>query len=150
MNLLFWFLLLVPSQSAAADEGVTGFFLTIKCQRNLQRHREILTSKSVCLPPSPIIYPKEFESISVVQEFGGKVFFDLKFTPKGYEMLLKVTENLPESKLALVVADQVFYVVKASELRVAPAFRFQAGAVNKETMEDVHRQLMSAMLAAER
>jgi hypothetical protein len=146
--LLLISLLTVSPAVQDEQQGVTGIFLTIDCRRDIPRRQEMLTSKSICLTQSPIIFPKDFENVGVVKELGSTIFFDLKFTSKGYQTLLKLTENLPDSKLALVVEDQVFFVFKASELKVAPTFRFQTVPKFRNQMEEVHRQLVSAMEAS--
>jgi len=143
-----WLLLLFAPSSLLADEGVTGIFLTIECRKDIPRRREMLTTKSICVTQSPIINPKDFETIGNVKELGSSVFFDLKFTSKGYETLMKLTANLPDSKLALIVEDEVFFVFEASELKVAPTFRFQTVQKFKNQMESVHKQLVNAMEAS--
>lgn len=130
------------------DPAATGIFLTIECRKDIPKRHEMMSSKSICLTQSPIIYPKDFENIGPVKELGSKLFFDLTFTSKGYETLLKLTANLPDSKLALIVNEEVFFVFAASELNVAPTFRFQTIAKFKNQMETVHRQLKVAMEAS--
>jgi hypothetical protein len=148
MNKAFWLLLFFAPSNLVGDDGVTGIFLTVECRKDIPKRREMLSTKSICVTQSPIINPKEFETIGNVKELGSNVFFDLKFTPKGYETLMKLTANLPDSKLALIVEDQVFFVFKASELKVAPTFRFQTVLKFKNQMETVHKQLVSAMEAS--
>lgn len=148
MNIAFWLMLLVSPPEAEPDGGVTGIFLTVECRAGIPKRREMLSTKSVCLTQNPIINPRHFEHVGNVKDFGAHVFFDLKFSPRGYETLLKLTENLTDARLALVVEDQVFFVFKASELRLAPTFRFQTAAKNRRIMEDVHQQLVNAMASA--
>lgn len=149
MNAVLWLMLLVTPLEQPG-EGVTGIFLSIECRKHIPKKREMLSTKSICLTQTPIISPKEFESVGNVMDFGSDVFFDLRFSPRGYETLLKLTENLPDSRLALVVEDQVFFVFKAAELRLAPTFRFQTVMKHKGQMQSVHRQLLSAMQATAR
>jgi hypothetical protein len=139
---------LLSYQPASQDQPVTGIFLTIDCRKDIPKRHEMLSTKSICVTQSPIIYPKDFESIGTIKELGSNIYFDLTFTPRGYETLLKLTANLTDSRLALIVEDEVFFVFEASELKVAPTFRFQTIAKFKNQMETVHRQLKSAMAAS--
>ena len=139
---LVYFLVSFLSPADAPDVGVTGIFLTIDCRRDIPRKHEMLTTKTVCLTQSPIIQPKDFSAIGPIREVGANMYFDLSFTPKGHQTLIKLTANLPDSQLALVVNDEVFFVFKSSELKVAPTFRFQAAVKYRSTMESVHKHLI--------
>lgn len=128
----------------------TGIYMTIDCRKDMTRHREMLGTRMVCITQSPIMQPKDFAAIGPVREAPTQVYFDLKFTPKGHETLIKLTANLPESHLAVVVGDEVFYVFKASDLKVAPTLRFQTALANRTAMESVQRQLVDAKEAADK
>ena len=130
------------------DQAVTGIFLTIECRKDIPKRHEMLSSKSICITQSPIIYPKDFESVGSIMEFGSNIYFDLTFTARGYETLMKLTANLPESKLALVVGDEVFFVFETTELKVAPTFRFQTLSKFRNQMESIHKELKRAMAAS--
>jgi hypothetical protein len=146
LNTLFSLLLLV---SAAPDDGhVTGIFLTIDCHKHIPRKPGMFSAKSVCLPHSPIIYPIDFASVTPVKEIGENIFFDLTFTSKGHHTLIEVTANLPDSHLALIVNDEVFFVFKASDLKAAPTFRFLVPLKYRNEVEGVQRQLVQIMASA--
>jgi hypothetical protein len=146
---IFLTILFLWHQPDLPDQGnATGIFLTIECRKDIPKRHEMLSTRSICVTQSPIIFPKDFETIGAVKEVGSNIFFDLTFTAKGYETLLKLTANLTDSKLALIVEDEVFFVFKASELKLAPTFRFQTGSKFKNQMETVHRQLKSAIEAS--
>jgi hypothetical protein len=125
-----------------AEGKISGIFMTIDCRKDIPRKHEMLTSKTVCLTQNPIIQPKDFGTIGPMQESGANIYFDLTFTPKGHQTLIKLTSNLPDSQLALVVNDEVFFVFKSSELKVAPTFRFQSTAKYRSQFESIHRQLL--------
>jgi hypothetical protein len=136
------FLLTLVLLAGPAEGKVTGIFMTIDCRKDIPRKHEMLTSKTVCLTQSPIIQPKDFGRIGPMQESGTNIYFDLTFTPKGHQTLIKLTSNLPDSQLALVVNDEVFFVFKSSELKVAPTFRFQSALKYRNQFEAIHRQLL--------
>jgi hypothetical protein len=145
---LIYFLISFFSLAGDADTGSTGIFLTIDCRKDIPRKHEMLSTKTVCLTQNPIIQPKDFAAIGTVREAGANMYFDLSFTAKGHQTLVKLTANLPDSQLALVVNDEVFFVFKASELKVAPTFRFQTTVKYRNQVESVHRQLTEIMESA--
>jgi hypothetical protein len=134
--------------SPVDESATTGIFLTIECRKDLPRKHGLITAKPVCLMQSPIIYPKDFGSISPLKETGTNVQFDLSFTPKGHQTLVKLVASMPDAGLALVVNDDVFFVFRASELRVSPTFRFQTPIKYRSQVESVHRQLVEILESA--
>ena len=147
LNVLFVLLLVVePPQGNVG----TGIFLTIECRKDIPRKHEMLTTRPVCITQSPIIYPKDFSAVGPVRDAGANVYFELTFTPKGHQTLIKLTASLPRSELALVVNDDVFFVFKAAELKVASTFRFQTSAKYRAQVEAVQRQLVEIMGSASR
>jgi len=148
MSIAIWLILLASPFETHADEPVTGIFLTVECRKDVPKRREMLTGKAICVTQSPIIYPKEFETIGKVTDIGLNVYFEVKFTKPGYETLLKLTKGMPDARMALVVNDEVFALFKSSDVLQGRTCRFQTFVKNKEIMEDVQRQLVSAMAAA--
>lgn len=141
LNLAYLLYVLISSHDTS-DRGATGIFLTIECRKDIPRKHEMLSAKTVCITQNPIISPKDFAHVGPVREIASIIFFDLTFTPKGHQTLIKLTANLPESQLALVVNDEVFFVFRASELKVAPTFRFQTAIKFRGQVESVHKQLV--------
>jgi hypothetical protein len=146
LNGFFAALLLLPVR--LVDEPTTGIFLTIECRKDLPRKHGLITSRPVCLTQNPIIDPGDFASITPMKDNGKDVYFDLSFTPKGHQTLVKLVGSLPDAGLALVVNDEVFFVFKASDLKVSPTFRFQTPVRYRNQVEVVHRRLVEVMALA--
>ena len=145
-NLNALFAALFMLQVTPVDNGaITGIFMTIECRKDIPRKHGLITSTPVCVTQSPIIDPGDFDAIGPLKDNGKDVYFDLRFTPKGHQTLVKLVASLPDAGLALVVNDDVFFVFKASELKVSPTFRFQTPARYRNQVEAVHRRLVEAM-----
>lgn len=125
----------------------TGIYLTIKCSKNIPRQSVLLTGRSVCLAPSPIILPADFESVGEVVNTNKMIYFELTFRPKATERLAKLTANLPGSNLALVVDDEVFFVFKSDDLKVLRTFRFQGDPENIASFTRVNASLRAHLIA---
>jgi hypothetical protein len=124
----------------------TGIYLTIKCSKSIPRQNIVLTGRSVCLAPSPIIVPADFESVGDVVNNNNVVYFELTFRRKAKERLAMLTANLPGSKLALVVDSEVFFVFGADELKVMTTFRFQGDSEHLAAFNRVHDSLRASLV----
>lgn len=129
------------------ETGVTGIFLTVECTKDVPRQHVMMSSRTVCLAQSPIILPKEFKSIGNLVDADKRVYFDLTFTDRGYKALVDLTAKLPQSSLALVVDDEVFFVFKSSEQRIAGTFRFNSPAKRHKQLAEVHQKLEQAIVS---
>lgn len=132
------------SQAQTKD---TGIYVPIKCSKHVTTYLTLLSLKPVCLANNPIVAAKEFESVSNVIEHFDEVYFDLTFSPKGYETLVKLQNSFPYAELALMVEGEVLMTFSMSDKRLNRTFRFQGQWRDRELFYRVHAQIMGQLAA---
>jgi len=141
MKYILVILFFTLASSQVFSQGDSGIYLSIKCGKGSLKHTTMMTNKQICLAPSPMILPAEFNAITDVMTRGNHVWFDMTISLKAVQVLSQISSNLPSSTFALVVEKQVFYTFPANDLRPGRIFRFQGEIKDQGTFHTMQKRL---------
>jgi len=135
-------LLLTPF-CACSQGSLSGFYVLIKsnknCPNRLSSHDG---TKTYCLPKEPVITESDFESVSEVRydSLLRLKYILLNLTSNGLKSLKFLTQRLPDSKLALVIDDEVAGVFDNVDKNIARSIPI-SGGVNAPEVQWIHDRL---------
>jgi hypothetical protein len=135
-------LLFLNPGKAEAQQFPSGFYVIINSRKNcpnwLSSH---VGPKTFCLPKEPVITEADFESVSEVRydSFLQKYIL-LKLTASGFKSLKFLTQRLPDSKLALVIDDQVAGVFDNVDKNISQTIPIKGG-INAPEVLWIHDRL---------
>jgi len=135
--------LILNSLHTAAQGSITGFYIMIKnkknCPNSLYSHDG---TKTYCLPKGPVITEADFESVSEVQydSLLQLKFIKLKLTSNGFKSLKFLTQRLSDSKLALVIDNQVAGVFDNVDKNISRTIPIRGG-INATEVQWIYDRL---------
>jgi len=134
------FLTFVP---AWAQQSPSGFYVIINSKKNCpNKVSSHIGSKMYCVPKEPVITEADFESVSNVKydSFLQKYIL-LKLTVSGFKSLKFITQRLPDSKLALVIDNEVAGVFDNVDKNVSRTIPISGGGINAPEVQWIYDRL---------
>ena len=128
---------------ARAQQSPSGFYVIINSKKNCpNKVSSHVGSKMYCVPKEPVITEADFESVSNVKydSFLQKYIL-LKLTVSGFKSLKFITQRLPESKLALVIDNQVAGVFDNVDKNVSRTIPISGGGIHAPEVQWIYDRL---------
>ncbi len=151
MKILLTFLLsFLTAAFVEAQQKPTGFYLTVKCTRDLKKHTSILGGKNLCLTNEPVLRIHAFESITDLHESKelNLIFFDVIVTDKDFKVLQNLLAVIAETNVALVVDNKlVFLIDDVNADIIFRSFRV-IGTYNHKGLRQIYFTLKNQILAS--
>jgi preprotein translocase subunit SecD len=129
--------------TACFSQQSTGFYFAIEDRRNCSNIIYSFDEKQkYCVTKEPILSDREFESISEIEfdPLRQSKCVNLQLTKKGFDLIQKLTKQLPNKKLLLVVGNRVvgtFNGVGKIASRRLPI----SGSMDSQVVDWVHDKL---------
>jgi hypothetical protein len=108
---------ILPGFNNAGSDAESGFYLTVPCNNQYERYQVLLQPKTVCIANQPVARLAEIASVSDVYEFPGVdfVFFELRLTEKGYQLMKKISGTIAGTDCALMLDHQVGFIINLND-----------------------------------
>jgi hypothetical protein len=141
----FAIIMMLPSR-ANSQPSVSGFYVILTIRKNCPHNLSTRDgTKTYCLTKEPVIAESDFESVGDVQfdSLLKEKFILLKLTDNGYNSFKFMANRLPDSRLVLVIDDQVAGVFDHVDKHIGRTIPIRGG-INAAGIDWVHDRLKKA------
>jgi preprotein translocase subunit SecD len=125
------------------SQQANGFYFVVEGKKNCPYVVFSFDEKrKYCLTKEPILNAAEFESVSEVQNDRARQlkFVNLQLTKKGFALIKKLTSQLPNKELLLVVNDHVVGTFNGANQVISRTIPI-SGSVDSQVVDWVYNQL---------
>ena len=146
---LFAFMIL-PATTAYPQDELDGIFVTAS-SKNCAQELVTFQKEKICIASKPIIPISDFAYITKLKtDLNHSLYFNLVFTPAGYDKIKTLSSGLPSAQFVLVVKKQIVGLVKNIDMLNTRVLKIDAGAGSKVELQLVHETLKMVLPMKER
>lgn len=138
-------LMILPATTAYPQDELDGIFVTAS-NKNCGQELVTFQKEKICIASKPIIPITDFAYITDLKtDLNQTLYFNLVFTPPGYDKIKKLSSGLPNAQFVLVVKKQVIGWVKNIDLLNTRVLKIGAGVGSNAELQLVHETLATVL-----